>query len=75
MDRLKEERAAINRYCNFLIVRTDEEVCQLMREQQWLPPWRVGNCFVSSLLDPMILVLITLLQQIFSIYTGAQAGP
>ena len=46
-----------------------------MREQQGLPPWRVGNCFVSSLLDPSILVLITLLQQIFSIYTGAQAGP
>ena len=75
MDRLKEKRAALNRYHNFLILRTDEEVCQWMREQQELPPWRVGNCFVSSLLDPMILVLITLLQQIFSIYTGAQAGP
>ena len=46
-----------------------------MREQQGLPPWRVGNYFVSSLLDPLILVLITLLQQVFSIYTGAQASP
>ena len=46
-----------------------------MREQQGLPPWRVGNYFVSSLLDPSILVLITLLQQVFSIYTGAQACP
>ena len=75
MDRLKEERVAINHYHNFLIMRTDEEVCQWMREQQGLPPQRVGNCFVSSLLDPMILGLIILLQQIFSIYTGAQAGP
>ena len=75
MDCLKTERAALNHYRNFMIVHSDEEVCQWMREQQGLPPWRVGNCFVSSLLDPSILVLITLLQQIFSIYTGAQASP
>ena len=75
MDRLKTERAALNHYQNFVIVHSDEEVCQWMREQQGLPPWRVGNCFVSFLLDPSILVLIGLLQQIFSFYTGAQAGP
>ena len=39
------------------------------------PSMEGRQLFVSSLLDPMILVLITLLQQIFSIYTGAQAGP
>ena len=75
MDHLKAERAALNCYRNFVIVHSDEEVCQWMREQQGLPPWRVGNYFVSSLLDPSILVLITLLQQVFSIYTGAEAGP
>ena len=66
MDHLKAERVALNCYHNFVIVHSDEEVCQWMREQQGLPPWRVGNYFVSSLLDPSILVLITLLQQVFT---------